>query len=244
MIEEADFQEIGNAAIDLCAFVDKLRLGEKHREEADKLTHNVLNLIKQTEKIKEEPLTKGNKMKKKLKIQFWKAERVIVMQILEQEGLPERKEYGFIQIKALPWFYGDRIELRGYAHAADWDTSGIKFKTNTDRDEYLQKAVTAITEELFAEGGELKVGDICEVWDMEFEKWQERKLLAILPENYEERFIVDNLYYPNRYVPFSVARPIVKRTEPTVEECGQLVPILGRRNEAEHLPSVALPLYR
>lgn len=63
MIDEADFQEIGNATIDLCVFVDKLRLGEKHREEADKLTHNVLNLIKQTGKIKEEPLTKGNKLR-------------------------------------------------------------------------------------------------------------------------------------------------------------------------------------
>lgn len=53
MIEEADFQKIGNAAIDLCVFVEKLRLGDKHREEADKLTHNVLNLIKQTGKIED-----------------------------------------------------------------------------------------------------------------------------------------------------------------------------------------------
>lgn len=90
MIEEADFQKIGNAAIDLCVFVEKLRLGKKHREEANKLTHNVLNLIKQTGKIKEEPLTKGKKMKK-LKIQFWKADKALAMQILEQEGLPERK---------------------------------------------------------------------------------------------------------------------------------------------------------
>ena len=52
MIEEADFQKIGNAAIDLCVFVEKLRLGKKHREEANKLNHNVLNLIKQTGKIK------------------------------------------------------------------------------------------------------------------------------------------------------------------------------------------------
>lgn len=68
MIEEADFQKIGNAAIDLCVFVEKLRLGEKHRKEADKLTHNILNLIRQTGKMKEkEPLAKGNKMSKKLK---------------------------------------------------------------------------------------------------------------------------------------------------------------------------------
>jgi hypothetical protein len=43
MIEEADFQKIGNAAIDLCVFVEKLRLG------------------------------------KKLKIQFWRAERAQAM---------------------------------------------------------------------------------------------------------------------------------------------------------------------
>lgn len=52
MIEEAGFQKIGNAAIDLCVFVDKLRLGEKHKAEADKLARNILNLIKQTEKLK------------------------------------------------------------------------------------------------------------------------------------------------------------------------------------------------
>lgn len=67
MIEEADFQKVGNAAIDLCVFVEKLRLGKKHREEANKLTHNVLNLIKQTGKIKEEPLTKGRKNEQETK---------------------------------------------------------------------------------------------------------------------------------------------------------------------------------
>lgn len=222
MIEEADFQKIGNAAIDLCVFVEKLRLGKKHREEANKLTHNVLNLIKQTEKIKEEPLTKGNKMKK-LKIQFWRAERVIVMQILGQEGLPERKEYGFIHINELPWLYGDRIGLRGYAHAADWDTSAIKFDTNAERDEYLQKSVNAITEELFSDEGELKVGEMCEVKDYKDDNWERRKLIAILPEQYDERFIVETKDYPTMYYSWDCARPISKRIEPKIEECGQLI---------------------
>lgn len=53
MIEEADFQEIGNAAIDLCAFVDKLRLGEKHRAEADRLRGEIKELEKKlTETVK------------------------------------------------------------------------------------------------------------------------------------------------------------------------------------------------
>ena len=222
MIDEADFQKIGNAAIDLCVFVEKLRLGKKHREEANKLTHNVLNLIKQTGKIKEEPLTKGNKMRKKLKIQFWKAERVIVMQILEQEGLPERKEYGFIHINELPWLYGERIELRGYAHAADWDTSAIKFDTNAKRDEYLQKAVNAITDELFTRGGELRVGEMCEVRNGENENWRKSKLIAILPEEYDERFIAEWEDYPIKHRGWNYARP-VGHTEPKIEECGQLI---------------------
>lgn len=223
MIEEADFQKIGNAAIDLCVFVEKLRLGKKHREEANKLTHNVLNLIKRTGEIEDkEPLTKGNKMKK-LKIQFWKAERALAMQILEQEGLPSYKEEGKVLILTQPALYAYDIVLRG---RAKWDNLRIphmEFDTNTERDAYLERIVNAITDELFTGEGELKIGEMCEVRDMEFEEWQERKLLAILPENYEERFIVANLWYPNIYVPFSDARPISKRIEPTIEECGQLI---------------------
>ena len=33
-------------------------------------------------------------MSKKLKIQFWKADKALAMQILEQEGLPSCKEEG------------------------------------------------------------------------------------------------------------------------------------------------------
>ena len=99
MIEEADFQKIGNATIDLCVFVDKLRLGKKHRAEANKLTHNVLNLIKQTGEIEEkEPLTKGNKMRKKLKIQFWRAEKSLAMQILEQDGCLKKRRKGTLEL--------------------------------------------------------------------------------------------------------------------------------------------------
>lgn len=222
MIEEADFQKIGNAAIDLCVFVDKLRLGTKHREEADKLTHNVLNLIKQTEKIKEEPLTKGSKMKK-LKIQFWKAEKALAMQILEQEGLPKEKGDGFIKIidsPALDFVMG--VWLRGYHSSSTLSIETILLNSNTARDEYLQKAVNAITDELFTEG-ELKIGEMCEVRDDEDEQWKEKKLIAILPAQYEGRFIAEWGDNPSKHSHWNCARPITKRTEPTIEECGQLV---------------------
>ena len=160
---------------------------------------------------------------KKLKIQFWKAEKALAMQILEQEGLPE-KDTGIVRITKYAMFYDDIICLRGSQSEYDLDLIVEKFNTNIERDAYLKKVVNAITDELFTGGrGELKVGEMCEVRDLEFRKWQERKLLAILPENYEERFIVANLCYPNRYVPFSDARPIAKRTEPTIEECGNVI---------------------
>lgn len=223
MIEEADFQKIGNAAIDLCVFVDKLRLGTKHREEADKLTHNVLELIKTTKKLKEESLTKGNKMKK-LKIQFWKAEKALAMQILEQEGLPKEKEGGFVQITDSPILVSGRgVWLRGHLGYADFRLGSIYFVTNSDRDAYLQRAVNAITDELFTGEGELKVGEMCEVRDDEDEQWKEKKLIAILPVQYEGRFIAEWGDNPSKHSHWNYARPITKRTEPKIEECGQLV---------------------
>lgn len=224
MIEEADFQKIGNAAIDLCVFVDKLRLGKKHREEANKLTHNILNLIKRTGKMKEkEPLAKGNKMSKKLKIQFWKAEKALAMQILEQEGLPKEKMKGDVRILVSPELHVDFVFLRGDYISGNSNIGWITFNTQYDLNAYLHWAVNAITDELFTEGGELKIGEMCEVRDDEDEQWKKRKLLAILPEKYDKRFIVEKEEYPYEYSSWDCARPIAKRTKPTIEECGQLV---------------------
>lgn len=224
MIEEADFQEIGNAAIDLCVFVDKLRLGKKHREEANKLTHNVLNLIKRTGKIEEkEPLTKGNKMKK-LKIQFWKAEKALAMQILEQEGLLKEKNEGHVRIRVQPEFLAETLYLRGKEHKSNLCIPEAGFNTNTERDEYLQKAVNAITDELFTGGGELKVGEMCEVSnEFDFKNIMKLKLIYILPEEYDKRYLVDFSYAPFGWLAYEYARPITKRTEPTIKECGQLI---------------------
>ena len=162
-------------------------------------------------------------MSKKLKIQFWKAEKALAMQILEQEGLPKEKGDGFIKICQSIDLKDWRLNLRGIDTSFDLYIEQKHFPSNSERDEYLQRAVKAITDELFTGEGKLEIGEMCEVWNLEFKEWHERKLLAILPENYEGRFIVANLLYPNRYVPFLDARPIAKRIEPKIEECGQLV---------------------
>lgn len=212
MIEEADFQKIGNAAIDLCVFVEKLRLGKKHREEANKLTHNVLNLIKQTEKIKEEPLTKGRKMSKKLKIRFTKFERALTMQILEQEGSFRDSEHVGTGFPELCRDLCDE-DLRDNLSISMW-----YFDTNAGRDEYLKNVIRWISEEQFGKDNEgmLKSGELCEVRDDKDDKWERRKLITILPRRFENRYIVE-IDWGNGWACFTYARPIGRRIEPKID---------------------------
>lgn len=161
-------------------------------------------------------------MSKKLKIQFWRAKLALAMQVLEQEGLPQRKIEGRVRIMIQPAFEGDIIFLHGEAYKYNSCPQSICFNSNAERDEYLQKAVNAITDELFTGEGELKIGEMCEVRDTEFDIWEKRKLIAILPEQYNRRFIAETEGRPDEYSSWDCARPI-GRTEPKIEECGNIV---------------------
>lgn len=158
---------------------------------------------------------------KRLKIQFWRAEKALAMQVLLQDGLSERNSIaGFVHIYCSPSWGDDFVFLRGSEKEDDLDVLTKRFPSNAERDEYLQKVVVAITDELFTGEGELKVGEMCEVRDYgEFR--DKRRLLAILPDSYNNRFITEDGF--ERWCSWQYARPIHKRTEPTVEECGQLV---------------------
>jgi hypothetical protein len=158
-------------------------------------------------------------MSKKLKIQFWKAEKALAMQILEQEGLPKRKNEGNVRVWDYIALFKEAIVLGGI-NEFDLHIPHIIFDTNAERDEYLRKAVNAITDELFTGKGELKIGEMCEVSD-DKENWSSRKLLAVLPKDYESRFIAGDdfgIWYSWIY-----ARPITRCIEPKIEECEQLV---------------------
>lgn len=160
---------------------------------------------------------------KKLKIQFWKAEKALAMQILEQEGLPE-KDTGIVRITKYAMFYDDIICLRGSQSEYDLDLIVEKFNTNIERDAYLKKVVNAITDELFTGGrGELKVGEMCEVRSGDYMCWHKSELIAILPKKYTFRFFTKCTYDDKEFLCWRYARPIAKRTEPIVEECGQLI---------------------
>lgn len=134
-------------------------------------------------------------MSKMLKIQFWKAENALAMQILKQEGLPSCKEEGFALIEEQPALCEYSIDLRGHAKWANLRIPYIEFNNNTERDEYLQKAVNAITEELFSGEGKLKIGEMCEVSsESDFKNVMKLKLIHILPEGYDKRYLADLSY--------------------------------------------------
>ena len=140
------------------------------------------------------------------------------MQILEQEGLPGKKNNGVIWISSSPALFNGEVYLRGMHNKYDLCISHLAFDSNQERDAYLSKMVNAITDELFTDNiDELKVGEMCEVRDFEYEEWKTRKLLAILPKNYIMRFIVEIDEVKDDWVDFRQARPLSKRIEPKVE---------------------------
>lgn len=160
---------------------------------------------------------------KLLKIQFWKAEKALAMQILEQEGLPSCKEDGLIKIVESPWIHEEKLWLRGSDSRDDWEVEVAKYFTNIERDSSLYCIVNSITDELFSGEGELKIGEMCEVKYDGDDNWKKRKLIAILSEQYDRRFITEMEDCPTEYSSWNCARPIAKRTEPTMKVCGQLI---------------------
>ena len=163
-------------------------------------------------------------MSKKLKIQFWKAEKSLAMQILEQEGLPGRKVNGFVKIITMPCICRDELCLRGYDTEEDFFVDVIYFSSNTARDAYLQKAVNAITEELFTGEGELKIGEACAISnEPQFLDCYTGKLIAILPEGLKNRYIIESAWDTNGWVCGEYARMFNRTERPTIEESGSVV---------------------
>lgn len=161
-------------------------------------------------------------MSKKLKIKFWKAEKALAMQILEQEGLPKVKDDGNVNIGQSPDLYSEMVELRGAWSHCDLNVVVKRFPENQDRDEYLDTITQAITDELFTGTGELKVGEMCEVRGC-YSYWRKAKLIAILPEHIRERYVVDDDKDYGECIACAEAQPLAKRTEPKVDVNGEIV---------------------
>ena len=154
-------------------------------------------------------------MNKKLKIRFVKFERALVMQILEQRGSFRDSEH---VCTGLPALSGDRIYLCEERERDNWDISERSFVTNAERDEYLQNVIRWISEEQFGRNNEgmLKPGELCEVRDSGYDEWEERILIAILPERFLNRYIVET-DRGNSWTYFAFGRPIGRRIEPKID---------------------------
>lgn len=94
------------------------------------------------------------------------------------------------------------------------------FDTNTERDEYLDKVVKWISEELFVTEGKLEVGKMCEVSDDGKNwYWNTRELLAVLPESYYDRYITNAADSKTKWSAWTYARPINSCVQPKID-CG------------------------
>lgn len=62
----------------------------------------------------------------------------------------------------------------------------------------------------------LKPGELCEVRDSGYDEWEERILIAILPERFLNRYIVET-DRGTSWTYFAFGRPIGRRIEPKID---------------------------
>lgn len=150
-------------------------------------------------------------MLEKLVIKFIKLEKALVAQQQEiefsREDCPEFKNDHVIFNKTGIDFADDAIWL------SDPNSPRVAvrmFDFNDERDVYLTKVLGWISDELFSipdvnEG--LKIGEMCEVSNDGL-SWNQRRLIAILPEKYNYRYITELIIDENAHTSFTLARPI------------------------------------
>jgi len=163
---------------------------------------------------------------KKLKIKFVKFENALAMQVLEQEGLPESKDTGFVKISNYPLMTASFIRLRGSDKMHDNRISSIKFLSGQVRDEYLSIVINNISEEFFSgERDEIKVGDIIEVSFTEnFDKpIIQGKAIAVLPDKFDYRYLIGcEGVYDRAWEAYRYAR-LISPVKPTIEKEGDTI---------------------
>ena len=81
------------------------------------------------------------------------------MQILEQVGIFKDTEH--VQAIGFPAISSKCIYLRGRNSEYDTDIGCIRFNDNAERDKHLNNVIKWISEEQFADGRKLKIGEKC-----------------------------------------------------------------------------------
>lgn len=140
---------------------------------------------------------------KKLKLRIVKFERALAMQVLEMQNLNESITFSFYpttEKTMYPVFIAIRKNL---------DVDVRAFNDNTERDEYLNKMLGWITEELFGGDSKLEVGKMCDVSD-DGKTWTQRIYAGKVDKHFgeEKRFLA--FYDLNNYTfaRWEYAKPI------------------------------------
>lgn len=182
-------------------------------------------------------------MSKKLKLAFWLTDKTLAMKVVEQTGLPHLKETGFVRIKASPYLEDCRIYLRGTYWAADNQIVSKCFNNNEERDKYLQKAIQAITDELFLVDEKLEFNKPCKVDNnITTGKFELAIYLGKLRLNdrwyYITKPLEEDSSNPTMLKAWSVVSPVKTCRGPIKEEFGPVITytwekIYGSRDVAE-----------
>lgn len=126
-------------------------------------------------------------MTKKLKIRFVKFERALAMQVLEQEGYFDTMKH--VRVRAYPAVDDTCVFLRGWEKEYDYSVKTIRFNDNAERDEYLNNVIKWISEEQFATGGKLEIGEKC-LFSDDMKDWNAGKYAGECAEQLgEPRFL-------------------------------------------------------
>ena len=125
---------------------------------------------------------------KVLTINLWKTQHYFAYVILQQFGLPKRKNEGYIRITDRPKVDGNRLYLRG--NLSEYDDSIVvskRYENPASVDIQVKFFINSITEELF-QPNKVSVGDLVFADDC----FTPTKLLAILTETDDYRYIVES----------------------------------------------------
>lgn len=163
-------------------------------------------------------------MKKKLVMKFVKLDCALVAQqisIYGNEYFDEKTEH----TKMGRYIHMDEnsISLLPFKCGSTNTANIIYFDSDTECDKYLEKVVKWISKEQFATGGKLKVGEMCEVSeDGKNWNWGEKRLFAVLPENFRDRYIVwseigKDLNGKDPWCSWAYARPIASCVQPKID---------------------------
>lgn len=154
-------------------------------------------------------------MKKLLKIKFVKFNYALVMQVLEMSDNFSDSEH--IKCYRNTIFCYNASGYTGEIYIQKDNLVNERyFGKNNQRDEYLEKVIKWISEEQFAAGGNLEIGKECEVSDNGVD-WVKRKLIAVLPENYSNRYIAQVCDDKNKWTYWIYARPIASCVQPKID---------------------------